>query len=812
MKRPWLPERSHLAEHGFSPPGLTTAQVAERVSRGETNDYQSRVGRTYWEIVRDNLFNLFNIVIGALLITVLLFRDYSTVFFAGFSVVSNSFLGMIQEIFAKRKLDKLAALSLSDVKVWRNGALTTISLREIVKDDVLPLEPGDKIVVDGTILHSDALEIDESQLTGESDAVLKEVDAPVYSGSFCVAGSGVMVATTVGKASTINKLSDTAKQYKRVLTPTQERLNLIVQLSVVLMIVCTPMIFIAGYLQHNTVVTLSVFRDAVVFVASIVPQGLVLTAILSLTIGAVSISRRQTLVQRVNAVESMANVTTLCFDKTGTLTRNKLSVTEIIPVAKLSQDEINQRLRLYTANLSNQNRTAAAVALYVNSSPAEHQLPAVTKQGEIPFTSARKWGAIILPDETLIMGAPERVLCPEDKAAIEQAEKLASQGLRVLALARMDKPILPDGKLDPARDSVALIILSDEVRDDINDTLASFTAQNVALKVISGDNLETVSQIAGEAGMKLSGAFTGDQLESMSDEQLENAVTHANIFARIEPETKRRLVAALKRQGQYVAMVGDGVNDVPALKEAHLAIAMNDGAQIAKDIADIVLLNNALTTLPLAFSEGRTITQTIFGTSKIFLVKNVYSLLFFLFAGLMLLPFPLNPIHISWATFGVINVPATLIAFRLIKPTYMEKFRRDVLDYVVTAGFVGAAAMSFVYAFAYLSSDGNLMQARSTNIMFITLFGVLVLWNMHGIRVLQPRTFLENPRIFVLGLALGAFTLIGPYVASGWLEFTPPSAEQWVFVIAAFVVTVVIMFVAMRTRGLVDRIWRLVAP
>lgn len=801
-----------MAESTFNPTGLTSAQVAERVARGESNNYQSRVGRTYWDIVRDNLFNLFNIVIGSLLITVLLFRDYSTVFFAGFSVVSNSFLGMFQEIFAKRKLDKLAALSLSDVRVWRNGVLTSIPISEIVKDDVLPLEPGDKIVVDGRILHTDALEIDESQLTGESDAVLKDTDDPVHSGSFCVAGSGIMVATTVGKASTINRLSDVAKQYKRVLTPTQERLNLIVQLSVVLMIICTPMIFIAGYLQHNTVVDLRVFRDAVVFVASIVPQGLVLTAILSLTIGAVSISRKQTLVQRVNAVESMANVTTLCFDKTGTLTRNKLSVTQLIPVASLPEAEVANRLRLYTGNLSHLNRTAAAVSNYVNGTDhGKLVLPAVTKTSEIPFTSARKWGAIVLPDETLIMGAPERVLCPEDRAAIEQAEQLASQGLRVLALARTSTPIT-DGKLDPSRDSLALIILSDEVRDDIQATLASFTAQNVALKVISGDNLETVTEIAREAGMDVFGAFTGDQLEAMDDDDLEKAVTEANVFARIEPDTKRKLIAALKRQGQYVAMVGDGVNDVPALKEAHLAVAMNDGAQIAKDIADIVLLNNALTTLPLAFSEGRTITQTIFGTSKIFLVKNVYSLLFFLFSGLMLLPFPLNPIHISWVTFGVINVPATLIAFRILKPTYMEKFRRDVLDYVVTAGFVGAAAMAFVYALSYLSSGENLQQARSTNILFLTLFGVLVLWNMHGIRVLQPGTIAQNPRIFLLGLALGAFTLIGPYILSDWLEYTPPSAEQWAIVIITFVITVVIMYVAMRTRALVDRIWRLLAP
>ena len=415
------------------------------------------------------MLNLFNIVISVLLITVLLFRDYSTVFFAGFSVVTNSFLGMIQEIMAKRKLDALAALSLNDVRVYRNGTLTTCALHNLVKGDVLPIEPGDKIVVDGTIQHSDALEIDESQLTGESDAVMKNDGDPVYSGSFCIAGSGIMVATTVGKDSRINQLSDVAKEYKNVLTPTQQRISLIVQISVVIMAICTPMLFIAGFLQHQTIITLGTFRNAVVFVASIVPQGLVLTAILSLTIGAINISRKQTLVQRVNAVELLGNVTTLCFDKTGTLTRNKLSVTQIIPLGALGEGDISDRLRWYTGNLSNQNRTAAAVARYLDGdgdrSPA---LPAVVKTREVPFTSTRKWGAIVLPQETLVMGAPERVLCPEDETALQQASSLAAQGLRVLALSRSTQAML-DGKLDPQRESLALVVLSDEVREDIQD-------------------------------------------------------------------------------------------------------------------------------------------------------------------------------------------------------------------------------------------------------------------------------------------------------------------------------------------------------
>jgi len=254
------------------------------------------------------------------------------------------------------------------------------------------------------------------------------------------------------------------------------------------------------------------------------------------------------------------------------------------------------------------------------------------------------------------------------------------------------------------------------------------------------------------------------------------------------------------------------VNDVPALKEAHLAVAMNEGAQIAKDIADIVLLNNSLATLPLAFHEGRIITQTIFGTSKIFLVKNVYSLLFFLYVGLMMMPFALNPIHISWVTFGVINVPATLIAFRIFKPAYMAKFRHDVIDYAITAGFIGSAASAFVFGFAYLSSNHDVNQARSTIVMFLTLFGMLSLWNIHGIEVFEPQTIRNNWVVFVIGLGLAAGTLIGPYILPHWLEFKQPSTEQWIIVIVTFVLTVVILYFSMRTRALVERLWRLFAP
>lgn len=787
--------------------GLTSAEVAERVARGETNAFKARVGRSYWDIIRDNVLNLFNIVLFSLLIVVLWFGDYGTVFFAGISVVTNSFMGMIQEIFAKRKLDKLAELSAHEVPVFRDGALTSVKIAEVVKDDVIPLQPGDRLVVDGTILEADSLELDEAQLTGESDAVLKDVGDEVNSGSFCIAGSGVMVATRVGKDSTLSKLSSAAKIYKNVQTPTQRKISLIVQISVVIMAVCVPLIFIAGYLTNQSIINLDTFRNAVVFVTSIVPQGLVLTAILALTLGAISISRHQTLVQRVNAVESMANVSVLCFDKTGTLTRNQLTVTEIQPLDGASADDVRAKLALYTANLSTLNSTAAAIADYVDGAGAP-----VSKQHEIPFSSARKWGAIAFSDQTLILGAPERVLkAGRDDAALRKAQTLSMQGLRIMAFGRADA-VPEDGQLADEREALALIVLSDQVRDNIREVLDSFHEQDVALKVISGDNLETVRAIAQQAGMTINRAYTGDQIEAMSEHQLDDAVAEADLFARVEPDTKRKIIAALKRGGHYVAMVGDGVNDVPALKEAHLAVVMNAGAQIAKDVAELVLLDNNMNTLPRAFQEGRQITQTIFATSKIFLVKNLYSLLMFLFAGLMLLPYPINPIQISWVTFGVINLPAGLITLYLLRPQPMKYFRRDVLDYVVSGGFIGGVAMSMLYGIVFFTGGRNLNLARSAVMMFIAFYGLTVFWNIHGVTMFEPRTIARYPRIFLLGLALLVFTVGVPYLVPQIIEYSALTPRLWLILLVIWLISAGALYGVMRSRVLANRIWELISP
>ncbi len=800
-----------------NPAGLTAAEVAERERRGETNAFKPRVGRSYFDILRENVFNLFTVVLVSLLVVTAFLGDYATVIFAGFSVVTNALMGSAQEVYSKRKLDRLAELATPEVTVMRDGVPVRVSTYKVVKDDVLPLEPGDKIVVDGLVLSGDALEIDESQLTGESDAVLKDTGMPVSSGSFCVAGAGVMVATVVGRDSTINKLSSVAKQYKVVLTPTQRQLNYIVQFSVLIMLLCTPMLFVAGSVDPvqagvpaNGDIVLNIFRNAVVFVASIVPQGLILTATLSLTIGAITMMRHQTLVQRVNAVENMANCNVLCFDKTGTLTMNVLTVQEIAPLNGSSAEEVHQALALYLNNVAALNRTAGAVAVHINGSD-ERPAPARRKTREIPFNSTRKWGAVVLDDHALILGAPERVLTGRDDQAAQQAQELAARGLRVLAFAR--GPVL-NGADDPGSDrrGLALIVLADTVRPNAQEMLKAFEDEGVELKVISGDNLETVRQVATSAGMVIRAACTGSDLEAMSENDFRDAIVQGNLFARVEPDTKRRIIRTLKDLNFYVGMTGDGVNDVPALKEANLAIVMNDGAQISKDVADLVLLNNALSTLPRALHEGRTVKQSIFGTSKIFLIKNVYSLLWFIFSGFMGLPFPINPIQISWLTFGVVNVPATLVAMHLVKPARMDFWRRDVIDYVVTGGALATAALSVMYGTSYLLNGGDFMMSRGVNLMLMALWGMLVFWNVHGVQMYEFRTWKEHRGIVLIGAVLAAITMLACYIAPGILSFVPPTLPQILLIVVVFSISSVMMHMLMKTRAFANLLWKLTSP
>ena len=791
-------------------PGLNAAEVAQRRADGLDNRFKARVGRSYRRIFVDNILNLFNIVLFSLLLIVIFFEDYSTAFFAGFSVVTNSFLGMLQEMHAKRRLDQLATLSARKVLIWRAGELQRLSAEEVVQDDLLEIRPGERIAVDGLCLEADALEMDESQLTGEADAVHKQPGDELHSGSFCLAGRGRMRATRVGSESSINQLTAIAKVFKRTRTHTQRTILALVQITTLLMLVLGPMIMLASALDQQSL--LQIVRNTVVFVTGLVPQGLVLTSILSLSIGAIKISRQETLVQHVNAVETMANVTVLCFDKTGTMTQNQLALQDLHPGEGQDRAEILTLLGAYIDQLAHRNGTAEAIHRYLK----ENEIPSAQlgeKLTERPFSSAQQWGALTFQDATYLLGAPERFPWPE-KVADHLAKTigtLSDQGLRVLAFARSQEAITKTSQTTPGEcELLALLTLSDTIREDIGETLQAFSKQGVALKVISGDNLRTVRAIAAKAGFDGDIAYEGVELAALTDGDFREAVQRGQIFARVNPGTKQRILRSLKQQGAFTAMVGDGVNDVPALKEAHLAVVLNDGAQISKDIADIVLLNNALTTLPRAFHEGRTITQVILGTMKLFLAKTVYSVLGFFFVLMMSLPFPITPVQISWVTFGIVNIPATLIIFRLNMPTPIRNYQRDLIDFVIAFGFLGAAGMALVYAVAHLSQPVEALrfaQASSATAILFSLYGVIVFWNVHGLDPFLRKSWRGRGGIALLGLALAALTIAAFYLLPGLLEFSSPPPLMLALIALVSLLVSILSSITLRNRHLIERLW-----
>ncbi len=762
--------------------GLTSAEVADRVKRGLTNKHQLRSSRTYAQILADNLFNIFNITLAILLVLLFALGRAGDTLFAGGSVVANTLIGLIQEIRAKRALDKIAALAAGSVRVRRDGHNIDIAVDQVVQGDLIEVAPGDRIVVDGPCVWEDAAEVDESLITGESDSIDKNVGDGMTSGSFVTAGRALMRAEKIGEESFVNRLSRTAKGFKFIPTPIQQKINAIVGVSVVGMALFGPLLIVSGMTQNKPLA--DTLANATVLVTTFVPQGVVLATTLALTFGAVRIGLQQTLVQRINAVESMANVTVLCFDKTGTLTQNRLTVTEIFPLGGHTLDRAGSMLSLYVSSLATQNRTAAAIAAHVGRSDGG---PA--KQSEVSFTSTRKWGAVTFADgRTLLLGAPEILI--DDAQAREQASRLAQAGMRVLAFAVSPSALIGD-QLPSPREPVALIVLRDAPRADIQQTLASFASRGVRLKVISGDNAETVSAIARSAGMTVGGVVSGPQLEAMDSPAFDRAVHTANVFARITPETKRRIVSALMAQGEYVAMVGDGVNDVPALKAARLGIAMYDGAQIAKDVADLVLLNNALSTLPQALAEGYKTTQKIYATAKIFLARNMYMILMFIMVGFMGLPFPGQVRQLSWAAISTTSIPAVFITFGLLQPRPIRKFRRQVLGYILIVGLIGAVALTIAYTVTYLASGQDVLLAQSVLTIMASIYGILIFWDVHGVIPFEPITFKQNAREAAIGIGVAIITLAVPVLLRGIFQIALVPLPYWIglavlSVVAAF--------------------------
>lgn len=780
--------------------GLNEAQVSDRKHRGDVNVVVMRSSRTYKDIFQENVFTLFNVTFGVILILLTVLGQFTDAIFSGFSVFMNILVGVVQEIQAKLTLDKLALLSVQKVTVRRGGESMEIPVGDVVRDDLIEINPGDRAPVDGAVLISQNVEMDESLLTGESDPVAKQIGDIVLSGSFCLAGSCVFRADKIGNESYAVKLSQSSRVYKRVFTPLQKKIDVLVEIFVLVLIVASFLHIASSLNSGRTMV--DTIRYASVIINSFVPAGLVLSISVAFAIGAVEISKKRTLIQKINAVDSMNSVRILCTDKTGTLTQNKLVVKSIVPLGDTDEDSLRELISLYTNLMGTQNSSAKAMATFTDKPRTQSKFVS-----EIPFSSSRKWGAILIDIGTTIMvGAPEILF--NDPEMQEQAKKYARQGLRAIAVVTSEEnidvsdknPALPNNRRDRG-----LVLLEDSLRPDVIETISELQNKNIRLKVISGDSVETVTSIARQAGIAVpdDAVFTQKTLEAMDTRTFSNAASLGAVFGRITPDMKRRLISAMVKRGGYVGMVGDGVNDVPAFKEAQLAIAMNDGAQISKDVADIVLLDNNLSALPQAFAAGDDIKQKILSSALLYLTKNIMVILSIAFAGFVQLPFPIEPRHMTVITLAVVGLPTIWIAFGWLKPKRFENFLRDVLGYSCIAGIFGAIAMTTGYILSYYISgwallkipNGSVMlnsdtfqdiargQAQCVSTLIGTIFCLFVFWSITDISLWKIRSFAKNPTAAILGFLSVGLSILLMLLLPDFFQVEVPDQFGWTMII-----------------------------
>ncbi|MCX5397783.1 HAD-IC family P-type ATPase [Streptomyces sp. NBC_00102] len=759
------PERSPSEEAeppAYDPRGLTTAEVAERVARGEVNDVPVRSSRSLTEIVRANVFTRFNLIIGVLWAIMLAVAPIQDSLF-GFVIIANTGIGIVQEWRAKKTLDGLAVIGEAKPTVRRDGTAAEISTSAIVLGDLIELGPGDKVVVDGTVGEADNLEIDESLLTGEADPVLKHAGDPVMSGSFVVAGGGAFTATKVGREAYAAQLAEEASRFTLVQSELRSGISTILKYVTWMMIPTAIGLVISQLVVKENDFKESVARSAGGIVPMI-PEGLVLLTSVAFAIGVIRLGRKQCLVQELPAIEGLARVDVVCLDKTGTLTEGGMDVTEVRPLGSADAAYV---ARVLGALGGSDPRPNASLLAIVDAHPDPGGWRVTDT---LPFSSARKYsGAAFREDggaasphsaeSVWLLGAPD-VLLPDGDPELTAIEELNRQGLRVLLLSRARGGL--DGP-DAAAGSVptALVVLEQRLRPDAGETLRYFADQRVAAKVISGDNAVSVGAVAGKLG--LPGAEHPLDARRMPKEQdaMASAVEEHAVFGRVTPQQKRNMVAALQSRGHTVAMTGDGVNDVLALKDADIGVSMGSGSEATRAVAQIVLLDNSFATLPSVVAEGRRVIGNITRVATLFLTKTVYSVLLAILVVCFQVEYPFLPRHLTLLSTLTIGVPAFFLALAPNKERARPHFVRRVMRYAIPSGVIAGAATFLTYMLAGSHYSGAGALDAETSAATLTLF-LVSMWVLAIIA--RPYTWWRILLVASMGVA---FLIV---LAVPWLQ------------------------------------------
>lgn len=724
--------------------GLTSAEVEARIAEGLINTLPPRSGRTTWGIIRSNVFTRINALLGTLFVLVMTTGSWINGAF-GLLIFFNSIIGIVQELRAKRTLDNLALVGEAHPTVIRDGKPQEIEKDALVLGDIVLLDPGEQIIVDGIVREAAYLEVDESLLTGESDAIAKEPGTELMSGSFVSSGTGRYQATRIGADSYAAKLTAEASKFTLVHSELQSGIDKILK---VITWVLIP-VGIATIIGQITVGE-SGWRSIVLAVTGalvpMIPEGLVLITSTAFALGVIRLGRRNCLVNELPAIEGLARVDVVCADKTGTLTENAMTLAEVQPLGKHTEGEARTALRQLAGADTSPNSSMQAIidgnGATGSGDYAEETAWAVTAIQ--PFTSAKKWSGMTFegisdrPNPTAsavswVLGAPD-ILLEDGTEAVAEAQEIASTGLRVLALGRGTVTVTEDdapGVIDP----VALIILEQKIRPDAGPTLEYFASQGVDVKVISGDNAQSVGAVTRSLGVETSPVDARTITEADWDDTIENN----NVFGRVTPQQKRAMVASLQARGHTVAMTGDGVNDVLALKDADLGVAMGSGTEATRAVGKIVLLDDKFATLPHVVGEGRRVLGNIERVANLFLTKTIYSSIMAVLVLVFAMSYPFQPIHVTITGWFTIGIPAFLLSLPPNNERARGGFVKRVLTFGIPAGISVALASFITYAittsriftgsetYAHLSADTLATQASTAALLALIIASTWVL-------------------------------------------------------------------------------------
>lgn len=702
--------------------GLTVAEVNARIEAGKINIADDSSDRTTGKIIRDNLLTYFNLIF--LVITVLLciagaFRDLTFLPI----IIGNILIGIVQELRAKKTLDKMKILNAGHAVVIRDGKRQRVTAEELVIDDLVWLSSGDAICADSVVVSGE-ITVNESMLTGEADGIVKKENEELLSGSFVVSGEGYARLTRVGNDSYISKLTNEAKALKKGEESEMIRsINMFVKVIGIIIIPMSVILFVQAFVFRNASFRTSI-TSMVASIIGLIPEGLYLLTTLALAVSMMKLAKDKVLLHDMKSIESLARVDVLCVDKTGTITKPEMTVTEIVSC----DDSMNEVFTDYVMSSIDNNATAVALKKYLNDNNVMNGKRTASKV--YPFNSTVKYGAMAFNGDYYVLGAPEFIIKTGFNNLKDDISQYTTKGYRVIVLAKAEN-LTRDGVIDGEILPLGFVVLANEIRDNAVETFTYFKEQGVAIKVISGDNPATVSEVARQAGIENAEKYV-DASTLTDNLMISEAIAKYTVFGRVTPKQKQQFVKALKMQGHTVAMTGDGVNDILALKDADCSVAMASGSEATAQAAQIVLLDSDFSRMPEIVLEGRRVVNNVQRSASLFLVKNIFSLLLTIFSTVLMISYPLMPSQVSLISMFTIGIPGFLLALEPNKSRIKGHFLGNVLLKALPAG------LTDFFAVSALVICGHVFNIPSTDIATASTLLIAVVGFMIMIKISHP--------------------------------------------------------------------------